>query len=75
VLHAVEGTARRTFLDTYATRLRGLGHIALFDPRPLRALRLVQVMREMIYAAEHLPRWMYVPDAALPALLDEERTP
>ena len=25
-------------------------------------------------AARHLPRWMYVPDAALPALLDE-RTP
>lgn len=75
VLQVVESTARLAFLDTYATRLHRLGHAALVDPRPLRALRLVQVLREMIYAAEHLPRWMYVPDAALPALLDEERTP
>ena len=33
--------------------------------------RMQQVLREIIYAARHLPRWMYVPDAALPALLDE----
>ena len=32
---------------------------------------LQQVLREIVYAARHLPRWMYVPDAALPALLDE----
>ncbi len=38
---------------------------------PLRAFRTQQVLREIIYAAKHLPRWMYVPDAALPALLDE----
>jgi len=30
-----------------------------------------QVLREIVYATRHLPRWMYVPDAALPALLGE----
>ncbi|MHA0287657.1 glucosamine kinase [Mycobacterium sp. C3-094] len=72
VLHAVESTTRQVFLESYTTRLRATGHRHLFDPRPLRALRLIQVLREMIYAAKHLPRWMYVPDAALPALLDDE---
>ena len=38
---------------------------------PLRAFRVQQVLREIVYAARHLPRWRYVPDAALPALLDE----
>lgn len=71
-LQAAETATRQAFLDAYVTRLRAAGHGRLFDPRPLRALRLIQVMREMIYAANHLPRWMYVPDAALPALLDDE---
>jgi maltokinase len=35
----------------------------------LRALRTAQELHEYCYAAEHLPRWMYVPDEALPALL------
>ena len=49
---------------------RGLAD--LYDADALRAFRLQQVLREIVYAARHLPRWMYVPDAALPALLDEE---
>lgn len=36
----------------------------------LRALRVAQELHEYLYAATHLPRWMYVPAAALPALLD-----
>ena len=71
-LHAVRTTLRDVFLDTYAHHLQNGGRADLYDPRPLRALRLVQVLREMIYAARHLPRWMYVPDAALSNLLDEE---
>ncbi|WP_277243780.1 glucosamine kinase [Mycolicibacterium obuense] len=71
-LHAVEAATRRVFVQAYTARLTAGGHGHLFEPRPLRALRLVQVMREMIYAAQYLPRWMYVPDAALPALLDDE---
>lgn len=35
----------------------------------LRALRVAQELHEFRYAAIHLRRWMYVPDAALPALL------
>ncbi len=70
-----EVTARTAFLAAYALRLTALGHPDLYDPSPLRAFRLQQVLREMIYAADHLPRWMYVPDAALPALLDDGATP
>ncbi len=35
----------------------------------LRALRVTQELHEYLYAVTHLPRWLYVPDAALPALL------
>lgn len=35
----------------------------------LHALRVAQELHEYLYAATHLPRWMYVPAAALPALL------
>ena len=57
------------------TRLEALGCGSLYDPAALRALRLQQVLREIVYAAVHLPRWMYVPDAALPALLAERTHP
>jgi maltokinase len=39
------------------------------DEPVLRALRVAQELHEYCYAATHLQRWMYVPDAALPALL------
>lgn len=35
----------------------------------LDALRVAQELHEFHYAVTHLPRWLYVPDAALPALL------
>lgn len=70
-LAAVDTLTRATFLDSYTTRLTELDSADIYDPAPLRALRLQQVLREIIYAARHLSRWMYVPDAALPALLDE----
>ncbi len=73
-LAVVDAAARQAFLDAYARHLAALGHADLYDPAPLRAFRLQQVLREVVYAAKHLPHWMYVPDAALPALLDE-RTP
>lgn len=63
-LAAVDTAARRAFLAAYAGTL---------DQRTLRAFRLQQVLREIVYAVRHLPRWMYVPDAALPALLDERQ--
>jgi maltokinase len=39
------------------------------DEPLLMAMRVAQELHEFQYAATHLPRWMYVPDAALPALL------
>ncbi|MET0701574.1 MAG: glucosamine kinase [Mycobacterium sp.] len=71
----VDRMARQAFLRAYTSRLTELGHADFYDPVPLRAFRLQQVLREIIYAATHLPRWMYVPDAALPALLDERNVP
>jgi maltokinase len=70
-LRQVDHAVRQEFLARYSDRLHSLGHGALYDPAPMRALRLQQVLREVVYAARHLPRWMYVPEAALPALLDE----
>ena len=70
-LAAVDDAVRGAFLRAYADRIAQLGLADLYDPAPLRAFRVQQVLREIVYAAGHLPRWMYVPDAALPALLDE----
>lgn len=70
-LARVEALGRAGFLAAYTDRLTELGQADSYDGRPLHALRLRQVLRETIYAADHLPRWMYVPDAALPSLLSE----
>ena len=40
------------------------------DRDVLHAMRVAQELHEYLYAATHLPRWMYVPAAALPALLN-----
>ena len=37
----------------------------------LRALRTIQELHEFVYAAQSLPRWLYVPDAALTAMFPE----
>lgn len=57
------------FLDTYAARLGEQGAGALYRPELVPSLRLRQVCREFSYAALHLPRWSYVPEAALVDLL------
>ncbi len=41
----------------------------LLDHGLLPACEVEQELRELVYAARHLPRWRYVPDAALAALL------
>lgn len=74
-LAEVDAAARAGFLAAYTGRLTAFGHADLFDPGPLYAFRTQQVLREFIYAANHLPRWRYVPDAALPTLLDEGPPP
>jgi maltokinase len=70
----VTGWARRAqaaFLDTYRASLRAAGRPELLDERLLAAFRVQQECREHVYAARHLPHWSYVPEAAMPALLDE----
>lgn len=54
--------ATATALGTYSAR-----HSV--DHGVLRALRAAQELHEYCYAATHLPKWIYVPDEALPALL------
>lgn len=70
----VDAAGRAAFLSSYTARLHELGHADLYDATQLGALRIQQVLREVIYADRHLRRWMYVPDAALPALFAEEPT-
>lgn len=54
--------ATQAALATYSAR-----HTV--DAGVLRALRTAQELHEYCYAALHLPKWIYVPDEALPALL------
>lgn len=61
-VEAVAATARQAFLTAYGD----------VDLDLLRAFSVRQVCREFTYAATHLPRWTYVPDAALPMLLPTE---
>jgi maltokinase len=60
-----------TFLSSYRRSLQRAGHGDLLEPALVRPYRLRQVCREFTYAATHLPRWSYVPEAALPALIGE----
>ena len=54
-------------LDAYR---QALGGARLLDGRLVRPLQVVQELHELVYAARHLDRWRYVPQAALPALLN-----
>ena len=66
---AAAAAERAAFLDAYRA---GLGDAAaLLDERLLRPFALRQVCREFTYAATHLPRWSYVPEAALPMALEK----
>ncbi|QIV84372.1 glucosamine kinase [Mycolicibacterium frederiksbergense] len=67
----VDRVARTALNDAYIDRLTQVGNANLHIQHALGAFRLQQVLREIVYAGRHLPRWMYVPDAALPALLTE----
>jgi maltokinase len=60
--------ARAEFLDAYRRALDDRRE--LLDERLIRPFALRQVCREFTYAVTHLPRWSYVPEAALPMLLD-----
>jgi maltokinase len=59
--------ARARFLAAYRTTLGD--RTDRLDERLLEPFAVEQECREYVYAARHLPRWVYVPDAAMPALL------
>lgn len=60
--------SRGTFLDAYRS---GLGdRRVLFDDRLLAPFEVAQEAHEFVYAARYLPRWTYVPDATMPAVLE-----
>jgi len=71
VVGAMSDVLVSSYLAAYRRALDAHGHGALLDDTLVRPLRLRQVCREFSYAAEHLPRWSYVPEAALPALVAE----
>ncbi len=69
-------SSQDVFLDAYERRLAQLGLVDLLDRGLVRAYQVLQDCREYAYARRYLPRWRYVPDAALPALLTRpEGTP
>jgi maltokinase len=54
-------------IDTATTSLESI--IGPLDQQLLGPLSVIQELHELVYAARHLPRWRYVPAAALPAAL------
>lgn len=60
--------ARARFLAAYREGLATDGH--LFDERLLFPFEVAQECHEHVYAARYVPRWAYVPDLALPVLLE-----
>ena len=57
--------ARDAFLEAYRRDASDL-----FDERLLSPFEVAQEAHEYVYAARYLPRWAYVPDAAMPAMLE-----
>lgn len=62
--------AQATFLAAYEQRLARRQMTDLLDRRLLMPFQVEQECREFLYAVRHLPRWRYVPDQALQALID-----
>lgn len=67
--------AQEMFLMTYRGELSKGRAAYLLDERLLGAFLVQQECREFVYSVRHLPHWRYVPDAALPALLDRLEIP
>jgi maltokinase len=62
---------RGAFLDAYRSTLAADGAAHLFDERLLRPFEVLQECHEYVYAARFLPRWLPVPDLAMPRLLED----
>jgi maltokinase len=62
---------RAAFLAAYRVTLADAGAASLFDDRLLTPFEVMQECHEYVYAARYLPRWLPVPDLAMPRLLAE----
>ena len=62
---------RAAFLAAYRATLADAGASSLFDDRLLAPFEVMQECHEYVYAARYLPRWLPVPDLAMPRLLAE----
>lgn len=62
--------AQERFQDSYLLTLVNVDEDSLSNPHLLLLFQFQQEFREFLYAQSHLPSWMYVPDAALPALIE-----
>jgi maltokinase len=62
--------AQAMFLEAYRATLKAAGRLDLLDESLLLPFQVQQECREYAYADRYLPHWRYVPDAALPALLN-----
>jgi maltokinase len=60
---------RAAFLDSYRSTLTAARAAHLFDERLLWPFEVLQECHEYVYAARFLPRWLPVPDLAMPRLL------
>jgi maltokinase len=67
---AWSATAREQLLEAYLDQLATLGRSDLFDARLLAPLVAEQVCRDLVYAADHLPRWAYAVTGGLDVLLE-----
>jgi maltokinase len=60
--------SREAFLGAYRAALGDRRE--LFDERLLAPFEVAQEAHEFVYATHYLPRWRYVPDAVMPAVLE-----
>jgi maltokinase len=67
---AWSATARERLLEGYLDELATLGRSDLFDARLLAPFVADQVCRDLVYAANHLPRWAYAVTGGLDLLLE-----
>ena len=64
--------SRGEFLDAYRNTLQSNGMGYVLDERLLGAFELEQELRELVYAARHLPRWTYAPLGTFTEMLPGE---
>lgn len=62
--------AQEKFQSSYLFTLVKVDENPLSNPDLLLLFQLHQELREFLYAQNHLPSWMYVPDTALPVLIE-----